>query len=288
VMKGLVFADAHMHSSPKGLGATAIAEKLINKGGWFAALVMLPPWHYNVDVEPTFEMYTRAIKQHLDECKKARETGLRVSCLAGFHPAEVDRLISMGLSPEDTLNLGLKVIEYVADLCKHGLLDGIGEVGRQHYKTMPERVAIASAITTRALELARDYNCIIHLHLENAGPATVDTMTKLVELVSIPRTSILFHHASIKVAEYATRNGYWATIAGKKELMRRAFERMSGTSIMIESDYIDDPKRPCVSSFPWEIIDRQLELLKEGLVDEETLHKINIDNIVKFYRIEPP
>ncbi|BES81350.1 TatD family hydrolase [Pyrodictium abyssi] len=284
----LVFGDAHAHSSPLGMGAAAVAKRFAEKGGWFMALVMLPPWHYGLDARPGFEMYMKAIDIHLRECRRAREAGLRVACLAGFHPAEVDKLISAGLSPEDVLSLGLRVVEYVGEMCRQGLLDGIGEVGRQHYKTMPERVAIASTIMTRALEYARDNDCIVHLHLENAGPATVDTTAKLVELVSVPKSRILFHHASARVASHAAASGYWATVAGKKELMRRVFEKIGVKHIMIESDYIDDPKRPCVSSCPWEIIDRQVELMRSGVVDEETLYRINVDNIVEFYRVEPP
>lgn len=283
-----MFADAHAHSSPTGLGAAEIARRFREKGGWFMALVMLPPWHYGVDAPPGIEMYFKALERFLTECRRAREAGLRVACLAGFHPAEVDRLVSAGMKPEEVLSLGLRVVDHMAQLCRSGMLDGIGEVGRQHYKTMPERLAIAATVTTRALEHARDYDCLVHLHLENAGPVTVDTTEKLVELASAPRSRVLFHHASTRVAKRAGEKGFWATIPGKKEAMRRAFTEANTDYIMIESDYIDDPKRPCVSSCPWEIIDRQLELLREGVVDEEKLYRVNVDNVVKFYRAEPP
>ncbi len=291
-MPSLVFADAHLHSSPKGLGALRIARKFMERGGWFLALVMLPPWHYGVSIsrKDAMEGYRRAIEIFLNECKAAKSTGVKVACLAGFHPAEIDKLIGIGFSPEEVLAIGEKILEIEAGLCKEGVLDGIGEVGRQHYKSMPERFAISTSLMIRAFEYARDNDCLVHLHLENAGSVTVNTVDNLAALVKTPRRRVVFHHASIRVARASTSIGYYATVPGKKELLRRLFtENISSLQrLMIESDYIDDPKRPCVSSCPWEIIENQLSLLNEGIVDEDVLARLNIDNVSKYYGVEPP
>jgi TatD-related deoxyribonuclease len=283
----LYFADAHCHSSPKGLGAYRIAEKFKSVGGWFMAFVTLPPWHYVADFKPTLDNYERSFQIFLQECKEAKKSGLKISCLAGFHPAEVDKLIGMGLKPEEVLALGFKVLEIIEDFCKRGIIDGVGEIGRQHYKTMPERFAIAEIIMLRGLEIARDHDCIVHLHLENAGSVTVDTIAKLASFTDIRFDKIVFHHASLKVAKRALEIGARATLPGKLELLRSAFRSLE-PKFMVESDYIDDPRRPCVSSCPWEIVEAQRTLLREGSVDKETLAKINIDNIVETYGVEPP
>ncbi|WP_317896456.1 TatD family hydrolase [Pyrofollis japonicus] len=289
-MSGLMFADAHAHFSPKGLGAFNIAKKFKEKNGWFIAFIALSPWHYGINITPrtAFDAYIRSIEIFLKGCAEARQAGIRVSCLAGFHPADVDKLISIGMAPEEVLDVGIKVVEYEVELCEKGIINGIGEVGRQHYKTMPERLAIASTIMLRAFELVSG-GCRIHLHLENSGAATVKTVEKLVELAKAPRHLILFHHASTRVADIATQSGFWATLPGKKELLRKALQQIRRIDrVLIESDYIDDPKRPCVSSCPWEIVDNQLALLQEGIIDEEVVAKINIDNIIAFYDVEAP
>ncbi len=285
-MVHLLFGDAHAHSNPViGLGAERVAERFRRAGGWFMALVSLPPWHYGVKPR-CLEDYRRVYDMHVAECRRAARY-LPVSCLAGFHPAEVDKLVSMGMKPEEVLELGLSVVEMAADYCRRGLLDGIGEVGRQHYKTTPERMAIAEAVMVHALELARDVGCLVHLHLENAGVATVATVDRLARLVGVDKRRVLFHHATVRVAGEATRRGYAATVAAKKQQLLVAFKTI-GPVFMPESDYIDDPERPCVSSCPWELAERLRSLVEEGLVEEEWVQKVAVDNIAAFYGVEPP
>jgi TatD-related deoxyribonuclease len=77
------------------------------------------------------------------------------------------------------------------------------------------------------------------------------------------------------------------TIPGKLPVLAEAFKRFE-PSYTIESDFIDDPKRPGVSSYPWQIIENQRKLLDEGLISEEYLYKLNVDNIAKAYNVTPP
>ncbi len=290
MLSRLIFADAHLHSNPVGgLGAGRIAEHFAKKGGWFLALVSLPPWHYGLDPSRDgFRAYERALEIVVHECKEARSRGLEVVCFFGFHPSEVDSLVSRGVSIDKVLELGRSVIELAAKACREGKIDGIGEVGRQHYKTVPERFAVSYSILVEALLKARDNDCLVHLHLENAGSVTVYTVDSIVDLVGLRHSSLFFHHATTNVCREACSRGYWATIPGKLELMRSIFVKKLDRCFMIESDYIDDKKRECVSSCPWDIIDRQTILLREGIVTEEELYRINVDNVEKAYGVRPP
>jgi len=286
-IKDLYFADAHAHSNPvNGLGASEIAKRFKRKGGWFMALVGLSPWHYGIE-EKDYNGYIKAIQLHIRECRVAVAEGLQVACFAGFHPADVDKLVSAGKPPEEVLRLGLQVVEYVGKLCRDGVIDGIGEVGRQHYRTSPDKFAIAMTIMVRALELARDSGCLVHLHLENAGVVTALTVDEIVERVGLNKSKVFLHHVKPGIGLEAIKRGYQVTIPGHKETLRYAFSiRELAESMLVESDYIDDPRRPCVSSCPWDVVDRELELLKEGVVSEDILYKVNVDNIVKAYGVE--
>ncbi len=282
------YADAHLHTNPvKGLGARKVAELFKRSGGWFIAIVALPPYHYDVEGYPSRESYEKLLNILARECNEAKHAGLQVSCVMGLHPAEIDRMESMGLTPRDIINAIENAVKVIEKGCKSGILQGVGEVGRQHYRTLPHRVALAEYAMIRAAEVAKDYDCIIHLHLENQGEATVETVDRLLTLLGVKKEKVLFHHATVSVAANAVREGYWASIPGRGQAIAKAYAKL-GLRFLIESDFIDDPKRPCTAQCPWEMVKEEEELLRNGTISEDDLAKINIDNIVSFYSVNPP
>ncbi len=279
-----VVADAHCHTNPvRGTGARVIAEKFKKSGGWFIAIVSLPPWSYGLGGS-LLDDYKKVVEILLHECENAKEAGLEVSCIGGFHPAIIDRLADQGMELEKVRELGLKVIDYVATLCRQGVLDGIGEVGRQHYKTMPERVVLAEELLEYTLEVARDNNCIVHLHLENAGTYTVSSVSRTMRKIGLRNpTRIIFHHVTTRMLAYIVDNNLSSTVPGLEGVLLKIAEQKIEPRYMIESDYIDDPKRPGVVTYPWNLSMVQKRLFEKGLFDEDYLFKINVDMIEKVY-----
>ena len=56
---------------------------------------------------------------------------------------------------------------------------------------------------------------------------------------------------------------------------------------MVESDHLDDPRRPGVVVYPWVMVEHELELLNQKIVDEEYLERINVDNIIETFDVYP-
>ncbi|MCC6021939.1 MAG: TatD family hydrolase [Desulfurococcaceae archaeon] len=283
----MLFADAHLHSNPlRGLGVRNIVKNFKAVGGWFLTIVSLPPSHYGLG--SSFDDYVKSIDILVRECAVAREEGVKTKCLAGIHPADLEKLInSQSLRHDEVINLALRVLDYIGKLIKSGVLDGIGEVGRPHYRTTPEGFIVNEILLRHALRLAKDLHAIVHLHLEQGGILTVLSIADLLDSVSLRKDLVLLHHLDIRTAVNAEEVGLRYTLCGKLQLLKEGFKRLKPT-YMVESDFIDDPKRPGVAAYPWEIIENQLLLLKEGLVSEDYLLRLNIDNIVKFYGVEPP
>lgn len=284
----LLFADGHCHSNPViGMGAKTIARRFRRVGGWFMALVSLPPYHYGFN-GGSLDDYIKAFNIVINEAEKAREEGLEVRVFLGFHPAEVDEYFKRGKSVEEIIDLANKVLNLVIELHKRGLVDGIGEVGRQHYSTAPSRLVVSEIIMVNALELARDNNMLVHLHLEQGGYATVESIAKITGFIGISKSKIFLHHSSIAESLWADKHGFWHTVPGKYKTLKRVFEEKIVDKMIPESDFIDDPRRPGVSSYPWDIAYNQNKLLEEHVVDEEVLYKVNVDNVVKAYAVKPP
>ncbi len=288
-MSGIPVADGHTHTNPvRGLGAERIATQFREAGGWFMALVSLSPWAYNIEFNG-FDSYKEMIDIHVRECMYAAKTGVKVACLAGFHPADIDKLIDkFRLKPMEVYELALRVINYEASLCREGILDGIGEIGRQHYKTFPVRSVLAQYILEYAFSVAKDNECVIHLHLEQEGETTVRLVEMALKRAGADtarfRKKIVFHHSKPSLAVLAHERGFSSTVPGTPQLLLKVLGKIDPVFIL-ESDHIDDPARPGAVVYPWVMAVTVRRLAEHGHVSEEYLFKINVDNVEKLYNV---
>lgn len=252
------------------------------------ALVSLSPWAYGIEFNG-LESYKQAIDILVRECKTVEEEGLKAACIAGIHPADIDKLIDRyRMDPQRVVELGISVIDHVSELCQQGVLDGIGEVGHQHYKTTAERVLISHRILEYALEQAKDHDCVVHMHLENAGTITVDLIDYTVTRLGIPsntRNKIIFHHSKPNMIKHAGRLGYSSTLPGVPRLLEHAVKNLEPLYI-VESDHIDDPARPGAVVYPWDMAAAIQKIYEAGSTSEEYLYKVNVDNVERVYGVQ--
>ncbi|MEB3825536.1 MAG: TatD family hydrolase [Desulfurococcales archaeon] len=281
------YTDPHLHPNPlKGLGGSRIADEMAKRNAWLVGFLSLPPWDYGLT--PTLENYEKIMNLIYRECSNARDKGLNVLCFSGFHPAEVDKLIDRySFKPLEVLELAYKVLGLIKEKCRRGELDGIGEVGHQHYKTFPDRVLISHYIMEKALEIALDEDCPIQLHLENNEHSTVEIVDDTVKrLGGHPSRRIVFHHSKPSMAEKAFGRGYSATVPGSnRRLLEHVFSKLDPV-YMVESDYVDGPQK-YARNHPWTIIETVNNMIEEGIVSEEYVCKINEDLPSKAFNVTP-
>lgn len=283
----IYFADAHSHSNPiNGLGSEQISKKFKESGGWFVAFVMLPSWDYVRRLPSSLEDYEKILDLFIKDCKKAKGTGIKVNCFAGLHPAEIDKLIESGMEAARVERLALSIVEHLGKLCSNNIIDGIGEVGRPHYKVKVETAIVSEAVLERALEISKDLGCKVQLHLENMKGFTALNIKKLIGRIGVNEEKVLIHHTTLNVLIEAQELGIWSTYPGIKEGLEAMFKSLKKfDKILIESDFIDDPKRPGRVLYPWDLPINEMSLLEKGLINEEALQKINVENTEKFFEV---
>ncbi len=277
--------DGHLHSSPKGLGGYAIATKFKEVGGVFMVLVSLPPNHYGLSED--LDSLIKSFKVHVRECNEASKVGIAVVCLAGIHPSYVDRLVKK-LGPhriEEVLHIIREGLKHLITLRRENLIHGFGEFGRPHYKTIPESLILNEFVMSEVFEIARDTNSVVHLHLEQAGIATVKTVDAYVRLANLPKKHVVFHHASIDMAKQAEELGYYSTILGREELITKALN-LNLSKILVESDYIDDPERPGIVMYPWDLVKEVEEVARKRSISMQDLLSKFIENVKHVYDID--
>lgn len=283
----LLVSDAHAHVSPSGLGAKIVAKRFKDAGGWFIALVSLPPSHYGFSAG--LEGIIKSFESHILECSRAREEGIKVACLTGIHPAYIDELVKIAGSHKTDKVLAIleRALERLEKLRFEGKIDGLGEFGRPHYKTLPESVVVNEIVLRRVLEICRDTDSLIHLHTEQGGLATVASVDYIVRLLGVPKNKVVFHHTTTFLAKTVEEFGYVMTVLGREDLLTNVLE--SGiTRALIESDFIDDPRRPGAVMYPWDISKEVEKLLSRREDYEEVLTKYLVDNVASLYGTSPP
>ena len=287
-MAGIPISDAHCHVNPGGLGGFKIASKFRVAGGWFIALVSLPPHYYGYDLST--EGMLKAIDSHVAECRRAREAGIKVACIAGMHPAVIDRLVRV-VGPAragEAVSRAERVIKYLRELRRRGVIDGFGEFGRPHYKTLPESVVANEVILTKVFEVMEDEGGVIHLHLEQGGALTVHSVHTMLRGYNVRPEKVVFHHSTVKMIGEAVKHHYAATLTGRRGLIKAASRACTNAYCMIESDYIDDPSRPGAVMYPWEIAEEVSAVISEDGSTADAVVRMLVDNVVRVYDLEAP
>ncbi|MEM0014757.1 MAG: TatD family hydrolase [Zestosphaera sp.] len=279
-------SDAHAHVSPAGLGGSLVGRKFREAGGWFIALVSLPPTNYGLRGD--LNGLLKSFDIHARECLKARSEGLSVACLAGVHPAYVDELVrAVGVNRVDeVLSMVRRALESLRRLRLEGLIEGFGEFGRPHYKTLPESVVVNDVVLREVLEVCSDTDSVLHLHTEQGGSATVASVDALVKSAGASKCRVVFHHASLAVVRAAENLGYHSTVLGREDLLLNILE-LNPSRVLVESDFIDDPRRPGVVMYPWDLAGEVGKLLAKEGGHEEALRKCLVDNVRELYGVKP-
>ncbi|MEM2024738.1 MAG: TatD family hydrolase [Desulfurococcaceae archaeon] len=282
----MLYSDAHLHVNPtKGLGAGRIARKFRGEGGWFIAIMGLPPRYYGF-ADPSVESYRRVLDLINNEYLKAKEEGIEAARFIGIHPAEVDEYYREGLKLNSLVQLTEEVLKLLEEAVKNNRLEGIGEVGRQHYSTSPERLVLSEIIMVRALLIARDYRVPVQLHLEQRGFPTAYSVKLLSEIAGVDASRVLIHHANLETAKWAEQLSIPFTAPIRH--FNEEYALNTWKHGMFESDFIDDLSRPGSYAYPWDIPRVVKDYLTRGLISEEQAYKMLVDNVVKYFNVKPP
>ncbi len=282
----MLFSDAHLHvNSLRGIGAEKVARRFKREGGWFMAIIALPPYHYGF-TEPTIDSYKKALNVLIGDVHKVKNEGLKVAAFMGVHPAEIEHYYRQGLRGERAFRLLEEVLKLLETAFKEGLIQGIGEVGRPHYSTSPERAILAEVVMMRSLILAKDLGALVQLHLEQGGYATAYSIKLLVDVLKLDVSKVVIHHASLETAKWAEELGLLFTAPIKQ--FDEKYVSLKALKCMVESDFLDDPTRPGTSAYPWEIPRVISSYVSRGLLTEDYAYKILVDNVVKYFGVEPP
>ncbi len=277
-MTTLPILDNHMHLNPSGRCLLAVRE-FVRAGGTHIVLVSLPPWSLGIEINAPDD-YRKVFDRVLKIARRAEEAEkVKVFVVLGVHPAELTKYYGrVGIvRAVEIMKGGLEVAREYID---KGLAVGL-KSGRPHYEVEQKLWDASNDIMRHSFELAADSGCAIQLHTESA------TEQGLAEIGGIARDAGLhpdrvIKHFSPPLVKASEKAGIFPSVLAGEDAVKKALSE--GTRFMMETDYIDDLKRPGSVLGPKTVPKRTKQLMPDW--GEDVFWKIHKENPEKVYGVE--
>lgn len=279
-MEDIPVTDNHIHVDPiNGEGPVEIAKKFLRSGGKFMIVPNKPTW--TVSDSCTYQEAMELVVKYVDEINTI--TPAKAFAVVGVHPAELSRRLKAGMDIEKAEIDMKSALENAQKLVIEGKAFGIGEIGRPHYEVNTEELDVHNRLITYAMQLAKEAECPVQLHTENAGPEQFLEFAKMAEEVGLPKHRVIKHFSGPMVLE-KENHGLTPSLIATRDVVKDGLKK--GRNFLMETDYLDDKSRPGAVLGPKTVPRRTRELLNQGLLDLDDVHKIHVENIERVYGID--
>ncbi|MFQ6128947.1 MAG: TatD family hydrolase [Thermoplasmata archaeon] len=263
--------DNHFHIRLDGRNVGA-AKEFERAGGTHLIIAHLPHREYRIEKEkdhgPAYEL-TLALAERV-----RRETKLKVFATVGPYPVELLRLTEH-ISLSDAVDIMKKGMATAAKLVEERKIIAIGEVGRPHFKVDAKIFEASNEIMQYGMELASEVGCPVVLHTESATPEVFEELALMADKSGLKREKVI-KHFSTPTVDTKENFGLFPSIVSSRRNIMEAISQ--GNRFLMETDYLDDPKRPGAVLGPKSVPKRTKAFLMDGTFSEEDVFKIHKDN----------
>ncbi len=170
-------------------------------------------------------------------------------------------------------------IDIALDFVQEGKAVAIGEVGRPHWKTSDEVIGLSNKLLEETMALAKKEKIPLQLHMEENGNQTYGDLESMAERVGLNPIYLVRHFAPADVSISMVGKITPSVNLGKDGINTLVETcKLSDHGFMLETDYMDDPRRPGAVLGPKTVPKRtqQLALLaEENGLDEEMFYNIH-------------
>lgn len=270
--------DNHFHLDRVGRYLDAAAD-FQRAGGTDLVLVHKPDFD---NLPNTVEEIREAYEDTVAMAKQVRlECDLGVRVVLGPHPAAwVHQCAALGV--DESNDLHLQAVELAIEFCEENLAVGVGEIGRPHWDVGDDVLNQADEILIEMLSMCKKANVPVQLHLDANGEKTNREIAKICDHVGFPRFGAIHHHAEANISKKFTHGLTSSVVVGRdsiKDISDTIWQNEGG--FLMETDYMDDPRRPGAVLGP-KTVPRRTQTLAtsltgRGLDAEAVLSAIHID-----------
>ncbi len=275
ILKDLPITDNHIHVDDKnGYGAEKVAKIFYNAGGKVMIVLNKPTFDGNL---------TKSMDILVKDVEVInKNTPVKAFGLVGVHPAELTYLMKF-MSLEEAKNKIINALNYAKKLVEENdFIVGIGEVGRPHYPVSDEVWEVSNEILKYCMALAKDLGCAIQIHAESSTEEQFKEFSEMAKNVGLNPEKVVKHHCGDMVLE-GEKYGIFPSILAsrvKEDVVKKSLR------FVMETDYIDDLKRPGVVLGIKTVPRVTRKLIEKEILDEEGVYRIHKENVERIYDIE--
>ncbi|KYK23542.1 hypothetical protein AYK21_02480 [Thermoplasmatales archaeon SG8-52-2] len=273
----MIIFDNHLHLRRDGRYIDAIKD-FKKSGGTHFVLCQLPMTNLVIKNKSYSECYKETLRM-ADEIKNNIDIGVFVT--VGPYPVDYLRLAER-YDRETAISVMKKGIDEAAVLCEQKKVIGIGEIGRPHFKVNQQTIEDSNKILLYGMQRAKDVGVPVIIHSESTTREHCEELAIFGKKVGLPVNKIIKHYSPPLILENENFGIMPSVLASEKNI-KAAIEK--GTRFMMETDYIDDPKRPGAVLGPKTVPKRTIELLENGKLTENQAQVIHKEIPEKTYNI---
>jgi len=273
----LIIFDNHIHLRRDGRFLDAVKD-FKKAGGTHFVLCQYPM--------PTLVIKEKSYKScYLETLKMAEEIRSKI-CVGVFvtvGPYPVDFLkLKEKFGRNVAIQIMKKGMDEAAKLCEEKQCIGIGEIGRPHFPVEDQVIEDSNSILQYGMQKAKDVGVPIVVHTESTTPEQCQELANMGKNVGLPAEKIVKHFAPPLIAFEENYGVMPSILASEKNIIESLTK---GSRFMMETDYIDDPKRPGAVLGPKTVPKLTKKLLDRGILDKNRAVEIHIENPKKTYNI---
>ena len=257
--------DGHLHLDRKGRCLDAAID-FESSGGTRLILVHKPNFSKlpeDIDDVSTAYLETISIANEV-----RTSTNIHVQVILGPHPVVWSHQIE-SLGEKRATELHIESVDLALRYFESGDCVGIGEIGRPHFPVSSEVWESANRMLEELLTRCSKKNAPVQFHVEDKGSSTFQELSQICSKANYPKSIALRHYAPADVSPSFTSKLPVTVSMGRGSVQKIASTidvnllfKGDHPPVLMETDYLDDPKRPGAVLGPRTIAKRTNELGK--------------------------
>lgn len=273
----MILFDNHLHLRREGRFLDA-AREFHNAGGTHFILCQYPMTEIVIKEKSYQSCYQETIRM-AEEIRNS--VGIGVFVVVGPYPVDLLPLQEK-FGRETAIAIMKKGLDEAAELCNEKKCVALGEIGRPHFTVSQQINQDSNDILLYGMQKAKDAGVPVVLHTESTTPIQCKEFVEMGKKVGLKPEKIVKHFAPPLIT-YEENFGLIPSVLAKNHNIREALQK--GTRFFMETDYIDDLRRPGAVLAPKTVPKLTKKLIEENIMTEQQAHVIHVENPQKTYDI---